>query len=210
MQMKIGCILMAAGTGSRFGGSKLQSAYAGKPLYEHALLCIPKEEFAGVAVVAQQDEILAAARAQGFTAVYNPHPEDGVSRTIALGMDALPGMDALLFLVADQPLLTRQSVVGELSFYRAHPKNIVAMGYGERRGNPAIFPKEFFAELRALTGDAGGSAVIRAHMEALLLFQLSDPMELMDVDTPGEWQSLCAELSPNEEMEVPHESREGL
>ena len=167
MQMKLGCILMAAGAGQRFGGNKLLAAYDGLPLYVRALRCIPVEEFAGVAVVARDETILSAARAHGFVPVYNPAPEDGVSRTIALGMRALPGMDALLFLV----------------FFRAHSGNIVAMGHGMQRGNPVIFPKQFFPGLRALTGDAGGSAVIRAHKEALLLFEISDPLELADVDT---------------------------
>ena len=96
MQMKLGCILMAAGAGQRFGGNKLLAAYDGLPLYVRALRCIPVEEFAGVAVVARDETILSAARAHGFVPVYNPAPEDGVSRTIALGMRALPGMDAPL------------------------------------------------------------------------------------------------------------------
>ena len=144
MQMKLGCILMAAGAGQRFGGNKLLAAYDGLPLYVRALRCIPAEEFAGVAVVAHDEAILSAARAHGFVPVYNPAPEDGVSRTIALGMRALPEMDALLFLVADQPLLRRESISAELAFFRAHSGNIVAMGHGVQRGNPAIFPKQFF------------------------------------------------------------------
>lgn len=113
MQMKLGCVLMAAGAARRFGENKLLAEFAGAPLYERALSAIPAEEFAGVAVVSHYEAILRAARLRGFAAVYNPAPEDGVSRTIALGMDALPGMDALLFLVADQPLLRRESVAAQ-------------------------------------------------------------------------------------------------
>lgn len=181
--MKLGCVLMAAGAARRFGENKLLAEFAGAPLYERALAAIPAEEFAGVAVVSHYETILRAARLRGFAAVYNPAPEDGVSRTIALGMDALPGMDALLFLVADQPLLRRESVAAQTAFFRAHPQNIVALGHGGRRGNPVVFPEEYFPALRALTGDAGGSAVIRGALEALLLFEIADPLELADVDT---------------------------
>lgn len=114
--MKLGCVLMAAGAARRFGENKLLAEFAGAPLYERALSAIPAEEFAGVAVVSHYEAILRAARLRGFAAVYNPAPEDGVSRTIALGMDALPGMDALLFLVADQPLLRRESVAAQTAF----------------------------------------------------------------------------------------------
>ena len=37
----------------------------------------------------------------------------------------------------------------------------------------------------ALTGDTGGSAVIRAHRDLLALTEVGDPAELVDVDTPG-------------------------
>ena len=92
--MNVGCILMAAGAGQRFGGDKLLAEFKGAPLYAHALACIPAEAFAGVAVVAHAEAVLSAARRRGFCAVYNSAPEAGVSRTIALGMDALAGMDA--------------------------------------------------------------------------------------------------------------------
>lgn len=199
MQMKLGCILMAAGAARRFGENKLLLPFEGTPLYQRALASIPAEEFAGVAVVSHYEEILSAARARGFAAVYNPAPEDGVSRTIALGMDALPGMDALLFLVADQPLLRRESVSAELAFFRAHPEHIVAMGHNDRRGNPVIFPQAYFPALHALSGDTGGSAVIRSHPEALLLFEVNDPLELADVDTAAALHALSGAHTPSGE-----------
>ena len=199
MQMKLGCILMAAGAARRFGENKLLLPFEGMPLYQRALASIPAEEFEGVAVVSHYDEILSAAHARGFAAVYNPAPEDGVSRTIALGMDALPGMDALLFLVADQPLLRRESVSAELAFFRAHPEHIVALGHNARRGNPVIFPQAFFPALHALSGDTGGSAVIRSHPEALLLFEINDPLELADVDTAAALHALSGAHTPSGE-----------
>ena len=183
--MNVGCILMAAGAGQRFGGDKLLAEFKGAPLYAHALACIPAEAFAGVAVVAHAEAVLSAARRRGFCAVYNSAPEAGVSRTIALGMDAL------LFLVADQPLLRPESVRAQIAFFRAHPHNIVALGHGARRGNPVVFPKAYFPALRALSGDVGGSAVIRANPDALLLFAVENPLELADVDTVAALQALA-------------------
>ena len=106
-------------------------------------------------------------------------------------MDALAGMDALLFLVADQPLLRPESVRAQIAFFRAHPHNIVALGHGARRGNPVVFPKAYFPALRALSGDVGGSAVIRANPDALLLFAVENPLELADVDTVAALQALA-------------------
>lgn len=180
---RIGCLIMAAGNASRFGSNKLAAKVDGKMLIEHALETVPREEFARVTVVTQYDEVLVLARRFGFTVLVNPFPEWGASHTVRLGTEAMADCDAILYQVADQPLLRRESVRAEVEFFRRHPDRIVAMGHGGVRGNPCIFPARFFPELTALEGDRGGSAVIRRHEDALTLFEIS-PDELRDVDTP--------------------------
>lgn len=89
----------------------------------------------------------------------------------------------MLFQVADQPLLRRESVGGSSrcggSIRRKSPPSPAA----GRRGNPCLFPARFFPELLALTGDCGGSRVIRQHEDELMLLEI-DARELADVDTP--------------------------
>ena len=181
--MNIGCIVMAAGMSSRFGGNKLAQEWQGKSLIRHALEAVPTDRLSAVVVVTQYPEVVALAKEFFFTPIVNSHPEYGQSHTIHLGVKALDACDALLFQVADQPLLRRESVRAEVEFFRRHPDRIVAMGHGGVRGNPCIFPARFFPELTALEGDRGGSAVIRRHEDALTLFEIS-PDELRDVDTP--------------------------
>lgn len=182
-QLTIGCLVMAAGNASRFGANKLAAEVDGKMLIEHALEAVPKEAFARVTVVTQYEEVLVLAKRFGFHVLVNPFPEWGASHTIRLGTEAMADCDAILYQVADQPLLRRESVRAEVAFFRQQPDRIVAMGHGGVRGNPCIFPARFFPELMALEGDHGGSAVIRRHEDALTLFEVS-PDELRDVDTP--------------------------
>lgn len=185
---------MAAGNAARFGEAKLLAPLAGRPLIDYALAAIPAARFANVIVVSQHEAILAMARARGFTAVLNPDPSAGVSLTIRLGLDAAPQAQAALFMVADQPALCRESLEREIDLYLAHPNDIVCMGYGERRGNPVLFPGEFFPALRALTGDRGGSAIYNHCADRLRLCPVTDARELFDVDDP-------AALA---ELETPH------
>ena len=180
--MKLGLVVMAAGAGTRFGGGKLLAPFQGTPLYARALDAVPEGVFRRAAVVTAVAPMLALAAARGFLPVVNDRPALGVSRTIALGLDALGDVDGAMFLVSDQPLLRRETVAGALGRFLDHPDRIVALGCDGRRGNPCIFPREFFPELLALEGDRGGSAVIRAHPEALLLYPASAE-ELRDVDT---------------------------
>ena len=55
-----------------------------------------------------------------------------------------------------------------------------------------VLPRRFFPELTALAGDVGGNAVIRAHPEALLLYETA-AAELRDVDTVEALASLRGE-----------------
>ena len=179
---RLGCLIMAAGNASRFGANKLFAAYRGKTFLELALLAVPPQLFARVMVVSQYEPALGLARQYGFEAIRNCEPELGVSRTIQLGTQAMLDCDAILYMVADQPLLRRETLAREVDFFSSHRECIVALGHNGARGNPCLFPARFFPELLALEGDVGGSAVIKNHLDALLLFE-SPEAELRDVDT---------------------------
>ena len=181
-ELRIGCLVMAAGCGSRFGRNKLEAEVDGKSLLRRALEAVPAEEFHRITVVTQYDGAAALAESFGFDVVRNDRPQDGLSRTVRLGTEAMADCDAILYQVADQPLLERGTVRRELEFFRAHPDCIVGLSHNGVRGNPCVFPRRFFPELTALEGDVGGNVVIRAHPDALLLYETS-AAELRDVDT---------------------------
>ncbi len=189
-KIRLGCVVMAAGDSRRFNGNKLLAQYDGKMLIERTLQAVPDKEFHNVVVVSQYPEILDMAKKYGYISVLNSAPEDGVSLTIRLGLNALGDVDGAMFMVADQPLLTKSSIQAEIEFYKREPDCIAAMAFGKRRGNPAIFPKDMFDELRELRGDVGGSVVIRAHDDKLRLYQIEDELELYDTDSVEELDDL--------------------
>ena len=179
---RLGCLIMAAGNASRFGANKLFAAYRGKTFLELALLAVPPQLFARVMVVSQYEPALGLARQYGFEAIRNCEPELGVSRTIQLGTQAMLDCDAILYMVADQPLLRQETVLRIVQDWQQHPGCIVGAAHNGHRGNPCLFPARFFPELCALEGDRGGSSVIRRHEDALRLVEAAEP-ELSDCDT---------------------------
>ena len=186
----VSCVLLAAGAGSRFGGGKLLAEFAGKRLFERAMNALPTERFVRVAVVSGCEDILAESERRGFLAVRNGAPEKGVSLSVRLGLEAVKPCSAVLFLVCDQPLLRKESVLRILEAGAAHPEKIVAPeGADGRLGNPCLFPAAYFPELAALEGDRGGKRVIRAHPEAVLTVPLPEE-ELFDTDTKEELSRL--------------------
>ena len=191
--LKIGCVVLAAGNARRFGENKLAAEVDGRSLILRALETVPGELFDNVVVVTQYPEILELAGAFHFSAVYNPHPDWGVSHTIRLGLTGLRDCEGVLFLVSDQPLLTRESVQRLVELWKRQPDRIAALGHGGVRGNPCLFPARFFPELMALTEDRGGSSVIRRHEEDLVLLEVQ-ARELTDVDTPEAMAALKQQL----------------
>lgn len=178
----IGCLIMAAGNASRFGENKLTASFAGKSLFSLALAAIPADTFARVTVVSQYPALLQEAKQAGFHAIRNDRPDDGISRTIRLGTEAMADCAGILYMVADQPLLRQETVLRIVQDWRQHPGCIVGAAHNGHRGSPCLFPARFFPELCALEGDRGGSSVIRRHEDALRLVEAAEP-ELSDCDT---------------------------
>ena len=93
-ELHIGCLVMAAGSSRRFGRDKLSAEVGGKTLLRRALEAVPAEEFHRVTVVTQHGGALASEF--GFDAVCNDRPEEGLSRTVRLGTEAMADCDAIL------------------------------------------------------------------------------------------------------------------
>ena len=187
--MAIGCLVMAAGNASRFGENKLAAVFEGKSLIYRALEAVPKELFAKVVVVTQYPQVEELAQKFQFSCIKNEHPDWGISHTIKLGTRAMQECDAILYMVSDQPLLANSSVAQVVESWKKNPTCIVGASHNGKRGNPCIFPKDFFEELMNLQEDHGGNTIIKRYPERLKLAEI-DPNELTDIDTPKALEEL--------------------
>ena len=84
-QVRIGCLLMAAGNASRFRTNKLLVDFDGKPLVQRAMEAIARDRFAEIVVVTQYPDVTHMAQEFGYTCIQNDHPEWGAAYTIRLG-----------------------------------------------------------------------------------------------------------------------------
>lgn len=180
--MKISAILLAAGSGTRFGGNKLLAPYQGKPLFEHTLQKVLTVPFYQVILVTQYPEL--AARVEGFPVetVMNADPTRGISSSIHLGLTRGRPCDGMMFFVCDQPHLRMETIQGMLASFQENPHCILSAAYGDRRGNPVIFPTAFYDDLLQLEGDHGGSFVIQKRELDVRYFPVTHPEELFDID----------------------------
>lgn len=185
-----GCVILAAGLGTRFGGDKLLAVFDGQPLYRRVMEAVPGVCRQKTAVVSGDRRILTAAEEAGFLPVVNDWPEEGISRSIRLGLEALGDCAGALFMVGDQPLLRRETAARLLEAAAENPGCIIAPVRSDGKpGNPCFFPARFFPALKALEGDTGGRRVMAAHPEAVVTVPAAD-RELADTDSPEALEAL--------------------
>ncbi len=190
--MKTGCILLAAGAGSRFGGNKLNAYLEGKPIIEYILANLPVQYFDKRIIVAANTELLEIGRRYGFEGIINDRPETGASLSIRMGLTALGKADVCMFCVADQPLLRKETLENMLNAYE--PGTILSLSSGGVTGNPNIFPSSLFSELSGLTGDEAGKTVICRHPDMVRLHTVFDTSQLRDIDTQEHLREVAALL----------------
>ena len=178
---KVGCVIMASGLGTRFGGNKLMAHFHGKPMILQALQASESLKDHRV-VVTRHADVAQLCRELGVAVI--EHTEPHRSDTVRLGLEALGDLDGCLFLPGDQPLLRRQTVDSLVSQWRKDRQKILRPFCGDTPGAPVLFPKWCFPELLQLPQGKGGGWLIRQYPDRVQGMQVDDPYELMDADTP--------------------------
>ena len=179
--MKFGLVLLAAGEAKRFGESKLEANLNGKPTIEYILSNIPKRDFDEITLIAANENIISIAKKYDIHGIINANPEKGIAESIKIGTRQIKNMDAYVYCVCDQPLLSKKSIKELLKEYKAN--TILALSHNNKRGNPVIFPSELYYELTNLKIGESGQAVISKHIDILMHHETDDKFELMDIDT---------------------------
>lgn len=184
------CVL-AAGSAERFGATKLVQPLHGKPLVLHALEAA-QQAFPGevtLVVGHDGDAVVAAADGAYDRLVFNPAYRSGIGSSIAAGVSACrEGADAIVILLADQPLVS-SAHLHELACRWSGAKNeIVASTFDEVFSPPILFPRNAFAALAELSGDEGAKMLLQD--AAFEVRSISIPQAASDVDTPEDLQEL--------------------
>lgn len=182
-------ILLAAGASRRFGSQKLLAQVGGVPLVRRTADELRATSLDEIVVVVGSDAAAVRAALAGLDVrtVTNADYAAGMSSSLRTGLMALsPAVEAVVVALADQPGVGVDIVGRLLERYRAGRSAIVAPVYrGGVRGNPVLFDRALFAELREVTGDEGGRSVIARDPSRVALVELE--MEMPgDVDVPGD------------------------
>jgi molybdenum cofactor cytidylyltransferase len=181
-------IVLAAGTGSRFGGGKLLAPWREGVLLAGALKAAFAAPARSVTVVVGADASKVEAAVAGIDpraiVVYAPDYDEGLAASLRTGLRHLPAdADGAFVFLGDMPRVP-VTVLAAMAQALANGALAAAPVWQGRRGNPVLLGRALFPDLLALTGDAGARGVLQGLGERLALVESPDAGVLFDVDTP--------------------------
>ena len=197
---RLDAIVLAAGSGSRFGGGKLTAPWRGGRLIDGALTAAFAAHVERVIVVTGADHGVADA-ANDFMrrgAASRPrlavvHADDhalGMSASLRAGVSHLGAdTEGVFVFLGDMPLAptdTLEAMIVRL----ANGAVAVAPIWRGQRGHPVLFGRSLFPALLRLKGDEGARGLLRNLGDRLSLVPASSSGVLLDVDAPGDLDAL--------------------
>lgn len=186
LRANIGCVIMASGYSRRFGTNKLLCDFGGKKLIERAIEATDGI-FSRRVVVTRYEDVVRLCHRAGVECVL--HNEPNRCDTIKLGVAQMEGTTGCMFAPCDQPMLSRNSVLGLAESFAGQNEKIWRLGYKGEVGIPVIFPNKLYSELMELK-EGGGAAVMKDHPEMVCFFEAYKKEELLDADTPEDLEFL--------------------
>ena len=187
---KTGIIILAAGNSSRMGEPKQLMMYKNKTFLQHIIGEAKSANLEPVICVTgyQSELITKSITGMGVSIIYNQLWRDGMGTGIAAGIKQLllSDVDSVILAVSDQPHVSSDLFSSMLALKDQSGKRIVACSYAGTLGTPVLFDRDYFNQLKSLSGNQG--------------LNIPDvcPIEFekgrIDIDTKEDYENLISEI----------------
>jgi molybdenum cofactor cytidylyltransferase len=190
---RIAALILAAGQSRRMGvRNKLLASIDGIPMVARAVDAAIAGASAGInggvyVVTGHQHQQVAGALAgRDVHLVHNPCYADGLSSSLARGLEALaPDVDAALVCLGDMPRVTAAHIKRLVeAFDPLEGRAVCVPTWAGKRGHPILWARRFFAEMSEIKGDVGARHLLGEYAELLCEIPMDDDGVLLDVDSP--------------------------
>jgi molybdenum cofactor cytidylyltransferase len=130
--------------------------------------------------------------------VHNPRFAEGLSTSLRAGLDAVPhDADGVLICLGDMPAVTAAHIDALIAgFDPAGGKSIGVPTHAAKRGNPTLWARALFDDMRQVAGDVGARHLIGANESLVYEIEFGDTAVLTDLDTPAQWSDYLSRKSP--------------
>jgi molybdenum cofactor cytidylyltransferase len=183
--LRVGGLVLAAGEGRRFGGTKQLAPLRGRPLLEHALAAVAELSPRVVVLGHEADAIRATVDLQGAQAVVCEGWREGQAASLRCGVAALGDVDAAVVLLGDMPDVTAAAVRRVVGAARACEEAVAVRGYYDGvAGHPVLLRRPLLDRVGELTGDVGFRSLLEC--ATIVEVDLTEVANPRDIDTREE------------------------
>ena len=191
-----GIIILAAGSSSRMGEPKQLMMYKNKTFLQHIIAEAINANLEPVICVTgyQSDLITKSLTGMDVSIVYNPQWPEGMGSGISAGIKQLlvSDVDSIILAVSDQPHVSADLFGTMQALKEQSGKRIVACSYAGTLGTPVLFGKDYFSQLKSLSGNQGAKNIVKLNMSDVC------PVEFekgnIDIDTKEDYENLISEI----------------
>ncbi len=189
-RVRVVAIVLAAGASRRFGSPKLLAPLAGRPVLQHVLDAVAASPVDDVVVVLGDGvaAIEAGIAWQGERRAVNPRPQDGLSSSLRVGLDAAaedPLAEAVIVVLGDQPSVRPAVIRAVIAAAADAPQPIIRARYADDDApNPVLIRRSAWALAAGLDGDRGVGPLLAQRPE--LVGQVAVDGRNPDIDTPAD------------------------
>lgn len=189
---KIAGIILAAGGATRYGKPKSLLSWRGESLIRHVAKTALAARLDPLIIVlgATIPEIKHVLDDLPVQFVENRDWETGQSSSLRIGIQKVNEFSCggAIIMQADQPRVPVELLEGEIQLHAKKIPSIVIPWIEDHPSSPVLFDKKYFGELLKLEGDQGGRALFSKFPVKWLEWE--KPSDLIDIDTPEEYQRL--------------------
>ncbi len=189
-------LILAAGASSRMGSPKGLLPWGKSTVLQTIIGQVREAGLENIVLVsgAHHENLLPVAHGEAIRICHHPEWEQGMGSSLARGIECVEGLfpeaNAILVLLSDQPFVTSKYLREMLRAHAASPSGMTASHYGDASGVPALFPKAFWEDLKALPPQQGARAFLLKHPDHCQALETGFP--LIDIDTPDSYQKALA------------------
>ena len=190
MDIKISCLVLAAGLSSRMQiGNKLLLKVKNITVIEKTIKNLYKSNIDNFLIVLGHQSNLLSKALKNFKIplIINESYKEGISSSIKKGISRIDNKsDGVMICLADMPKITSRTynilVENFKKFYDSKIPLIILPEYNGRNGNPVILSNHFFSELKKISGDIGAKFLIKKNKKYIKKVIITEKYILEDID----------------------------
>jgi molybdenum cofactor cytidylyltransferase len=193
---RIAALVLAAGQSTRMGSNKMMADIDGTPMIARTVDAVLASAADPVVVVTghQPERVREALAGRKVIFAHNPYYPEGLSTSLRAGLEALPAdIDGAIVALGDMPGVSAAHLDRLIAAFDPDAGAAICVpSFNGKRGNPVLWAKAYFREMREIAGDVGARHLIGAHAEEIKEVVMPDAGVLEDLDTPA---ALAAHLT---------------